>query len=246
MDTIDKTSPLPAYYQIQQVILEKIQSGVWPVKSRIPSERELSEQFNVSRMTMRRALSELVLQGVLTREVGRGTFISEPKITQTLGQLTGFSTDMEGRGIRPSSRVLSVGIEPAALNLASMLKVEIGAALLRIERLRMADGEPLAVERCYLPYQRFHELLEEDLSRSLYGILNEKYQVIPSRASQKIRADNASRQEIKTLQMPRSAPVLHLTRLTYDQFGQPFEFVESAYRSDKYVFDVELLAQPGR
>lgn len=106
-------------------------------------------------MTMRHALSQLVSQQILIRERGRGTFVSEPKIEQTLTQLTGFSLDMQSRGMRPAALLLKVAVEASSPAQAQALRVEAGTALIRLERLRLADGEPLAVECAFLPYSAF-------------------------------------------------------------------------------------------
>lgn len=241
MSAIDKTSPIPIYYQLEQIVLDKIKSGVWPPNTAIPSERELSEQFGVSRMTIRQALLALTRDGILRREVGVGTFVAEPRITQRLTRLTGFSEDMRARGKRASARVLSVAVARATPVVAEMLGLELGCEVLVVDRLRLADDEPLAIETSHLFFRGCQELQGADLEGSLYALLTQKYGIVPTRARQRISAGVADKREIDLLGLRRGAPVLRLRRVTFDQEGRRFEYVESTYRADKYVFDAELV-----
>ena len=238
---IDKSSPIPIYYQLQQFVLDKIRAGEWAPNSPIPSERELCERFQVSRMTVRQALLGLVRDGVLRREVGRGTFVAEPRITQRLSKLTGFSEDMRARGRRPGARLLTVAVEPATPAVADMLKVPLGTETVLVERLRLADGEPMAIEASHLCFAGCGALTSEDLSGSLYALVSEKYGVVPTRARQRLSAGVSDRRESELLGIRRGSPVLRLERVTYDQSDQPFEYTQSTYRGDRYVFDAELV-----
>jgi len=238
---IDKTSPIPIYYQLEQIVLDKIKSGVWPPNTAIPSERELSEQFGVSRMTVRQALLALTHDGILRREVGVGTFVAEPRITQRLTRLTGFTEDMRARGKRASARVLNLAVARATPVVAEMLSIDLGQEVLLVDRLRLADGEPLAIETSHLCFAGCQELQGADLEGSLYALLTQECGIVPTRARQRISAGVADKREIDLLGLKRGAPVLRLRRVTFDQNGRAFEYVESTYRADKYVFDAELV-----
>lgn len=238
---IDKSSPIPIYYQLEQFVLDRIHAGEWTPNSPIPSERELCEQFQVSRMTVRQALLALVRDGVLRREVGKGTFVAEPRITQRLTQLTGFTEDMRARGRRPGAQLLAVAMEPATPAVAGMLRVPLGTEAVRVERLRTADGEPMAIEASHLCFAGCRALADEDLSGSLYALLSQKYGVVPTRARQRLVAAVADRRESEILGIRRSSPVLRIERVTYDQNDRPFEYTQSTYRGDRYVFDAELV-----
>lgn len=240
-NNLDKNSPIPMYYQIQKLILEKIESGIWPPKTQIPPERELAETFKVSRMTMRQALTELNRLGVLTREIGRGTFVSEPRISQGLNSLSGFSSDMKARGKRPGAKVISINSDTVPPFLALQLQVELTEKVLVVERLRMADDETMSLERSYINFPNCQSLFDEDLTSSLYDLLIKKYSIVPTKAHQQISAGLSNQRESDYLEIKLKSPVLRLSRLTFDQNQRPFEFVESVYRGDKYIFEADMV-----
>ncbi|NOX60566.1 MAG: GntR family transcriptional regulator [Chloroflexi bacterium] len=240
---LSKNYPLPKYYQLKELLREKIAAGEWKPGDMIPSERELSEQYNISRMTARQALRELATEGLLRREQGRGTFVAEPKIEHGLTRLTGFTEDMQKRGMEPGAQVVRLELVRAPFLALQALQAAPEAKVVLLERLRLAGGEPIAVETCYLHFNGVEKLLNEDFeNHSLYQILSEKYQISPTRAEQKIGADLCSRREQELLNIEEGAPVLRNKRITFDQWGQPFEYTESAYRADRYVFQAELTA----
>jgi GntR family transcriptional regulator len=217
---LDKRSHLPLHQQLKAIIEDRILSGEWLPGTQVPSERELCEHYQISRITVRQALSALVMEGHLVRTQGRGTFVASPRIEQQLTQLTGFTQDMQARGKRPSAQILEAG---------------------NISALRLADGEPVAIEIAYLLDSRCHGILKEKLAtRSLYDILTKKYNLKPVRAMQQMEAIACPASEAKLLGTRRGAPVLHIHRTTYDRNGQAFELVESFYRGDRYTFYAEL------
>ncbi len=240
---LDKNYPLPLYFQLKELLREKIASGEWKPGDMVPSERELSEQYHISRMTARQALRELAIEGILRREPGRGTFVAEPKIEHGLTRLTGFTEDMKARGLKPGAKVIRLAlIEPPALA-RQALQISPDKKIVLLERLRLAGGEPIALETSHLYFNGVENLLTEDFeNNSLYQLLSEKYHITPARAVQQIGADLCSHREQELLQIPEGAPVLRNKRVTYDVWGRPFEYTESAYRGDRYVFQAELNA----
>jgi GntR family transcriptional regulator len=238
---LDKHSHLPLHQQLKSAIEERILSGEWRPGAQVPSERELCEQYQISRITVRQALAALVMEGRLIRAQGRGTFVASPRIEQQLTQLTGFTQDMRARGKRPSTQVLEAGSLPALPAVARALQIKIGESVIMLKRLRLADGEPVAIETAYLLESRCQGLLRERLAtRSLYEILAKKYNLQPARALQQMEAIACPVAEAKLLGTRRGAPVLHIHRTTYDRDGRPFELVESVYRGDRYTFHAEL------
>ena len=238
---LDRRRHLPLHQQLKAAIEERILSGEWLPGTQLPSERELCEQYDISRITVRQALTALVMEGRLIRTQGRGTFVASPRIAQQLTQLTGFTQDMRARGKRPSARVLEAGNVSALPAVARALKIEAGESVILLKRLRLADGEPVAIETAYLLEGRCQGLLKEKLAtQSLYDILTKKYNLKPVRATQQMEAIPCPLAEAKLLGTRRGAPVLHIHRTTYDREGRPFELVESFYRGDRYTFYAEL------
>ncbi len=241
MAGIDRDGPVPIYYQLKQIIRQKIEAGEWQPGQIIPSERELCAEHGISRMTVRQALVELVNEGWLRREQGKGTFVAHRKIEQRLATLTSFSQDMAARGKQAEAKVLRQEMAPASPDVAAALGLAEGAPVLLIERLRLANGEPLALETCHLSVPGCAGLLAEDLAgQSLYGVLVRNYGLVPSRASQQIEAAICEPRPMHLLGLRRGAPVLLIHRTTLSQAGVPFEHTISIYRGDKYVFHAEL------
>ncbi len=239
----DPTHGIPKYRQLQY-ILEGLIANLRPGDP-IPPERELERQFGVSRVTVRQALHQLVLAGRLERIQGRGTFVARPKVEQVLA-LTSFSEEMVQRGMRPGSRMLGLSQIPATERLAQHLQVAIGAPVIELRRLRLADDEPMALETVYLSAVRFPALAHADLTdRSLYAWLAEHYGVELAYATQTIEATVLGTEEARLLEVVPGAAAFRLERTTYDRYGQPVEFVLSLYRGDRYKLQARLERPPG-
>jgi len=238
---LDKDSPIPLYYQIRTIIEEQIDSGRWKPGMQVPSERELCEQFQVSRITVRQALSALVQQGQLRRQQGLGTFVASPRIEQRLNRLTGFTHDIRARGQQPGAQILQKEIVPAAYPVARALEMEVGGPVVLLKRLRLSDEEPVAIETAHLPEALCPGIVEQIAQDgSLYDVLTSKFDIIPTRAEQQVEAVLCPAAEAKVLGVKKGAPMLHMFRVTYGRDDRPFEYTESFYRGDRYVFRVEL------
>jgi GntR family transcriptional regulator len=243
MVMFDKSYPLPIYYQLKELIREKIAEGVWKPGDLLPSERELSEQYGISRMTARQALNELLSEGLVRRIQGRGTFVAELKLIQHLTRLTGYTEDMAKRGLRSGARLLYLEEIEAPDRVAEALQIQPGMLIVFLERLRLAEGTPMAIEASHIHFDGVHQLLDEDFENdSLYRILSEKYDVVPTRAEQQMEAALCNQRWQKLLELQAGAPVLAMRRITFDQLERPFEYTESVYRGDRYVFYIELAA----
>ncbi len=193
---------------------------------------------------MRQALQELTVEGRLQRVRGSGTFVAEPKLAQAL-QLTSHTEDMRAQGLEPGSRLLHLGDVAADDVLAAHLDIPVGAKVLRIERLRLANGEPMAVETTHLAAGRFPRLRGHlERSGSLYAVLSEHYGVHLAAAEQTIETVLAGPHEAGVLGTEVGAPVLLLCRHSLDEEGRPVEYVRSYYRGDRYKF-VAWLSRPG-
>ena len=241
MHTIYRNSPVPRYHQLKEILRERIQSGEWKAGDLIPSERELSEQYGISRMTTRQAITDLVNEGVFYREQGRGTFVSHRKITQQLIRLTGFTEDISARGQQPSTKVLSSRMQPADEETATRLRIEPGQQIFVLQRLRLADAEPLAIELSQLAFKGCEKLIEEDFEHnSLYRLLESRYGVPLVEADQEIEAGLAVAEVAQRLQIPIGSSVLFTRRVTYTDRNQPVEYAKSVYIGNRYTFYTHL------
>jgi GntR family transcriptional regulator len=237
-----KSGPLPRYYQLKEIIRERIRSGEWSPGSLIPSERELCERYGISRMTARQSITELVNEGLLYREQGKGTYVGRPKIAQQLLRLTGFTEDMRAREQRPGAKVLTAEMWPADEATAERLRIKVGQPVYRLRRLRLADSEPLAVETSCISFMGCERLLEKDLERdSLYGLLEIVYDMPPMEAEQELEADLARDEEAGLLEVEVGSPILRTRRVTATRRNQPIEYATSIYRGDKYRFYTRMV-----
>ena len=237
MSAIYRNSPLPRYFQLKEIMRERIRSGEWKPGELIPSERELSEKYGISRMTARQAITELVNEGLFYREQGKGTFVSQRKITQQLIHLTGFTEDIRARGQRPGTKVLSATMHPADEETAGKLRINPGTPIFRLQRLRLADDEPLAIELSQISFKGCEGLLEEDLEHnSLYRLLEAKYGLALMEADQELEAGLTGSEEAQLLKISVARPVLFTRRITYTDRNQPIEYAKAVYCGNKYTF----------
>ncbi|HEY7982658.1 MAG TPA: GntR family transcriptional regulator [Ktedonobacterales bacterium] len=244
MGAITRKSPIPLYYQLKEIMRENVRSGVWKPGDLIPSERELSETHGLSRMTARQALTELVNEGLFYREQGRGTFVSRYKIIQQLMRLTGFTQDIQARGQRPSTKVLAARMLPADDLAAERLGIDAGQLVYCLQRLRLADDEPLAIEQSQISFKNCERLLDEDFgSQSLYGVLEARFGLPLVEAEQELEAGLAGSEEARLLNIAVGNAVLFTRRTTYTDRNQPIEYAQSVYRGDKYKFFTRLVRE---
>lgn len=236
------SSPVPQYRRIAEALTLAIRSGALEVGGRVPSERELSAEFGVSRMTARGALKTLVEQGLVASVEARGYFVAQSRIDQRLQTLTSFTEDMRRSGRRPSSVVLSARALPAAGEMAARLGVAEGATINHLLRLRLADGVPVALEAAHVAESLAPGLIgaADFAAESLYATLKRRYGILPVEAEQSFQASAATESDAAILHVEAGAPVLRLTRLSLSGEGRPIEFVQSVYRGDRFTMRVRL------
>jgi GntR family transcriptional regulator len=239
---VDKGSPVPLYYQIKETLKEKIEGGSLDPHERLPSERELEKDYGISRMTARRALRELESEGYVYREQGKGSFVAEPKLRQGLLQLTGFTEDMKNRRMKPGARVLEKKVIESDEDLANNLSMESEDRVFLLQRVRLAEDEPLAIETTHLRYDLCRGIEDYDFSeRSLYRTLQGEFDVTLSRAEQSVEASLANEFEAANLKVDEGAPMLITERTTYiGDEKTPIEYARSTYRGDRYKLFVKL------
>jgi GntR family transcriptional regulator len=206
----------------------------------LPSERQLSADLGVSRLTVRAALDELVREGYLVRRRGSGTFVREPKIAQEL-TMTSFSEDMRRRGMTPASRTLSLTTTMAGAYLGRCLHVSPSERVVVAKRLRLADGESMAIETLHVPELLVPELTAKDLEQgSFYELLGDRYGITIVGGTQTIEPTVTNEEESSALGVPLHSPAFQFERTTRSDTGEIVEFVRSIYRGDRYRLVSEL------
>jgi GntR family transcriptional regulator len=238
---LDRESPVPLYHQLKEILRAKITAGEFDSDGEFPSERELVERYKISRMTARQALSELVNEGLIIREQGRGSFVVQPRFQDQLRHLTSFTEDMQLRGLPTESKIIDFRVVTDEA-VAAKMEIPPDEELVQLQRIRSVKGEPIALQTAFIRHQFCPNLVEQGLvGGSLYKTLEERYGLRLGRAVQTIEAKPADEYEEKMLGVKIGQPVLGLERLTYLQNGQPIEYVRSTYRGDRYRFQIELL-----
>ena len=231
----------PLYQMVVESILDQVGSGELQADERLPSESELCRIYSVGRNTIRRAISELVNDGVLRTVPGVGTFVVDQRLDKTADYLYGFTQEMKLLGKQVTSRVLEAKIIPADTFLARRLQVQLGAEIVFLNRVRLMDGEPTAIERSYLPHMLCMGILEYDFSNeSLYEILSTVYDKRPDHAEQVIEASLATPEVVQLLELTPPAVVIVFRRETRMASGQVIEYVDSELRGDRFRFYTNL------
>ncbi|MBE7554959.1 MAG: GntR family transcriptional regulator [Anaerolineales bacterium] len=241
IDTILRDSKLPFYHQLYEILRQNIVRGEWQPDDMLPSEIELMERYNVSRITVRQALDELVNEGLIYRQRGRGTFVAHPTVDQALTRIISFTEDMRQRGFTPGTEVLFSGLEPALPEVAEKLQLDPGTELVRLDRLRLADNEPMSIEESHLVHRYCPGILQHDYAANpLREVLEQHYGIRLVRAKQIIRAIAAPRKIADKLSIPANTPLLYIERISYSPQNIPIEFLRLYHRGDRYVLYNEL------
>ena len=239
MLSIDRSSPLPLYYQVRNAILQQIENGTFAPGSTLPTERELIDRYQVSRITIRQALSSLMADGLLYRQRGLGTFVRKSRIEQELSTLTGFSEEMAARGLVPGARLISAEMVEADSGVAAKMQVEPGRRIFRLVRLRLANGEPMALDVNYLPADIGEQLQKENLEEALYTLFS-KIGIELDWADQAIQAAPADELMAQQLGIRKGTPVLLMERVVSATDGRVVECSRTSYRADRYIYRVRL------
>ncbi|MFF4173925.1 GntR family transcriptional regulator [Streptomyces sp. NPDC001744] len=238
---IDRSSPVPLYFQFAQQLQQLIENGVLPPGTRLSNEIALAEQFGLSRPTMRQAMRHLVDKGLLTRKRGVGTQVVTHRVRRQT-ELSSLFDDLRRDGRRPGTRVLSLESRPAGTEVAAALRIDEGDAVLVIERLRFADGQPLALLRNHLPAGRIDPTAEELADTGLYRLLRRSGTDLVT-AEQTIGARRATSAEAALLEESRGATLLTMTRVAHDGAGTPVEYGTHVYRASRYSFEMTIAAR---
>jgi DNA-binding GntR family transcriptional regulator len=236
--TIDKSSPVPMYFQVSRQLEEAVDRGELASGERLPNEVELAGTLAISRPTMRRALHELVEKGILVRQRGVGTRVSSTQVRRRVA-LTSLYEDLTAAGRAPQTEVLLFETGCTDRHAARLLGLPPDEPLVRCERLRSADGQPLALLRNWLP-ARFADITADDLcSRGLYQLLGER-NGRPAVAKQRITALSANTRTARLLGTKPHAPLISMQRTAFDTDGLTVEFADNLYRADLYAIEVTV------
>lgn len=240
-NVITRNSKTPLHQQLYELLRTKILSGEWKEQQMIPAEPELIIQYGVSRIVIRQVLNRLVSDGLIYRQQGRGSFVSERRLEEGLSRIISFTEDMNQRGLTPKTKILFSGLVLAVEDIAERLEIQPDEELARLERLRLANDEPLSIEDSYLVHHYFPGVLNEDYSLNpLRQTLLQKFGVHITYARQVIQAVLATADQARLLALPINSPLLLIERVSFSEQNQPIEFLRIYYRGDRYRLYNEL------
>lgn len=232
---LNRRSGIPLYHQIQQRLLDQIQSGELRPGMPMPSIERIAKQMGVSQMTVRQAIRALSELGVIYSRQGKGTFISGIKLERDFRQVLSFTEEAIARGVRPSAKVLSFGIQEPSPKATEALALSKGEQVYSLRRVRYGDAVPMGIEWSFLPVRLFPDLIEQfDPSTSLYEELANHYGIQLMVTDEVIEVGKANASEARLLKIAQQSPVFLFTRTSYLENGTPAEYVNSIYRGDRY------------
>jgi GntR family transcriptional regulator len=238
---IDHSSALPLYAQLEAMLAASISEGTFPPGSRIPNEEELVENFAVSRTTVRQTIQNLVRRGLVEIRRGKGTFVTQPKFTQELTELSGFVEDMEALGRHPSARLLDQRVVPANESVARQLSITTGTPVVRIQRVRLADNSPLSFDETWLPQDIGEKIIENDLeTEPVFALLEQKYNIPLVEAEYRLEAVAADTTVARALGIGIGSPIFMIERTSYRAGRQPIDYEKLYYRGDQIRFVTRL------
>lgn len=234
---LQQDSFTPLYQQIKEEMRAAIENGSLKHGDKIPAEPELSEQYNVSRITVRKAISDLVSEGYLIKKQGKGTFVSKPKIQRKIEHLLSFSEACHANGMKASSIIIKREVIPPTENQRELLRLEDDDQVLYIQRVRSANGDPIMLENNYYPYNKFKFLCDENLDGSLYELLSKKYGITPNGSSgSSLEIVRANGEISRLLNVPQGEPLFYMKTCVYDTEMQPIHIGRQYMIGEQYKF----------
>lgn len=240
MEPIDKHSPLPLYIQLMETILKMIEEGKYREHDKLPSERELCEQFNVSRITVRQTFQDLENDGYIYKMHGKGTYVAPKKHVQQLLTVWSFSEEMKRSNKNPETKVLSFDCVQSSERVRLALRFQGTEEVYKVTRLRLANGMPLLYEVSYLPVRLFPGLTRKHLEeKSMYQVFEEYYSVKVEKAIEQFHAENIQEDEAKFLKIKPATACMKIKRYGLFQ-GNVVEYTESTARGDQFFYTAEL------
>ena len=230
---LHREDSVPLYHQLRNLLREYIVGGKLPPHTRLPSEGELQAQYGVSRMTVRLALNDLVKEGLIYRQAGKGTFVAPPRVSKRFVSMISFTEELRNRGFRPSSKLLEAREMPAGDEVAAKLDLSPGDPVILVRRIRYADGEPVGYNTSHLRADLCPGILEENLAEgSLYELIERRYGLRIIRATRDLASIPCPSDLADVLRVRSGDPILQLLGVVYVEDGTPLDFCEEYYRED--------------
>jgi len=244
LEQITASNGIPLYVQLKDFVYEQIRTGSWKTGERIPTEEELKERFSISRATVRQALAELEREGLLVRQRGRGSFVAKPRIEMKLHDIYSFTLDLAARGLHPESRVMVFEVVMRNLQITQTLGLRETDPLVKLVRLRLADGDPIMLETTYIPEQLVPGLTREDvMAHRLYALLEERYGLRLERAVETLEPILIDDFAARMLEVSPGSPALFVERTGSLADGRKIELSQAIVRGDRCRYLVELQRQ---
>lgn len=235
------------YLRVETVLASEIADGTLKVDDQLPTEDSLITRFEVSRITVRRAIQNLVSRGLVEIRRGRGTFVTAPKLTQELTELSGFVEDMRAVGRKPTARVLGKEIVTADTTVASHLALTKGERVVRIRRVRLADGVPISFDETYLPLEIGEKIITNNLKvEPIFSLLERKYDIPLLEAEYKLEAVAAEADVAAALRVKQGCPIFRIERTSYSTGNRPVDYEKLHYRGDLVRFVTRLARKVSR
>ncbi len=243
---LDRSIPIPLYYQLKSILLNKIKTGVYQEGQCIPTEVQLAEDLQISRSTVRQAVAELVQEGWLERKISKGTFVCRPEAsTSYIRSFEPFYQQIRRLGKTPHTELLEMKVIEASVPLAEAMGVEPGSNVISMFRRRFADDDPMVTIRNHLPWATCSFVIGHDFkSESLYEIMTQNEDSRPVRTKTIVSAEKAGSSDVNLLKVKLGAPILCFQTISYNAAGQVVDFAASHYRGDFNKFEIDT--QPGK
>jgi len=237
----------PLYSRVEAVLASEIADGALKVGDQLPTEDDLIARFEVSRITVRRAIQNLRGRGLVEIRRGKGTFVAAPRITQELTDLTGFVEDMHALGRQPMARVIDKEIVTADETVASQLALTKGEHVVRIRRVRMANRIPLSFDETFLPLEIGKKIITNNLKvEPIFSLLERKYDIPLIEAEYKLDAVAAEPEVAAALKVKQRSPIFRIERISYSTGGRPVDYERLHYRGDLVQFVTRLVRKVSR
>jgi GntR family transcriptional regulator len=236
---LDATKPLPLYYQLQEDLKRKLDNGEYKPGDLIPTEKELQDLYGVSRVTVRNAVSALVLEDLLVKKQGFGTVVAARRMVENFTRLSSFTEKIEGQGGTVTTRVIDVQVIPASARIADHLDLALETLVLQVQRLRLVDNQPLALFTNYINMAT--GITEaDDFSGSIFQLFEQKYRVAISSGEKVVEAIIADSDQASILGIAAGDPLLLIRNTIFDRNARRVDYSEGVYRADRYQYIVKL------